>query len=337
MKAGQLLSFVVEALPEPRSSRSRSSTATPRRCRPTWRRQVVRDAFGRDPEHVFLDWQRAARGRREHRAGAPCRHARRARGRGEGAVPRCRGGDRGRPRQRRPAVPHGGAFTLKGLDTRRSSTSSARGCATSSTTASRPPTSTELAARSPATRSCTCPAGPRDCTPADRAHHRVDRRPVVGWSSSRRRRPRRSTAPARASGGSRSTRSCASACSTATRTPATTGSRHDGDVTFLDFGLVKRWAPGEWEQLAPSMDAIIVHRDPSVAAGDGGVGVPARRSRPRPAGRLRLREQPVSAVPDRPLHGSPASSCATPSQRLIDVNGPHAAGDRARSTCHRRS
>ncbi len=36
----------------------------------------------------------------------------------------------------------------------------------------------------------------------------------------------------------------------------------DGDVTFLDFGLVKRWAPGEWELLAPSMDAIVVHRDP---------------------------------------------------------------------------
>jgi predicted unusual protein kinase regulating ubiquinone biosynthesis (AarF/ABC1/UbiB family) len=36
----------------------------------------------------------------------------------------------------------------------------------------------------------------------------------------------------------------------------------DGDVTFLDFGLVKRWDPGEWERLAPSMDAIIVERDP---------------------------------------------------------------------------
>jgi len=35
-----------------------------------------------------------------------------------------------------------------------------------------------------------------------------------------------------------------------------------GDVTFLDFGLVKRWAPGEWEQLAPSVDAIVVQRDP---------------------------------------------------------------------------
>jgi predicted unusual protein kinase regulating ubiquinone biosynthesis (AarF/ABC1/UbiB family) len=37
---------------------------------------------------------------------------------------------------------------------------------------------------------------------------------------------------------------------------------HSGDVAFLDFGMVKRWAPGEWERLAPCMDAIIVDRDP---------------------------------------------------------------------------
>ncbi len=37
---------------------------------------------------------------------------------------------------------------------------------------------------------------------------------------------------------------------------------HDGSVTFLDFGLVKRWAPGEWQRLEPSLDAIVVHRDP---------------------------------------------------------------------------
>ncbi|MGD9705658.1 MAG: AarF/UbiB family protein, partial [Acidimicrobiia bacterium] len=35
----------------------------------------------------------------------------------------------------------------------------------------------------------------------------------------------------------------------------------DGTVTFLDFGLVKRWSPGEWERLAPSLDAIY-ERDP---------------------------------------------------------------------------
>ncbi|HEY5664529.1 MAG TPA: AarF/ABC1/UbiB kinase family protein [Ilumatobacter sp.] len=37
---------------------------------------------------------------------------------------------------------------------------------------------------------------------------------------------------------------------------------HDGSVTFLDFGLVKRWSPGEWETLQPTLDAVIVHRDP---------------------------------------------------------------------------
>ena len=42
---------------------------------------------------------------------------------------------------------------------------------------------------------------------------------------------------------------------------------HDGSVTFLDFGLVKRWTPGEWERLEPSLDAIVVHRDPDRLVG----------------------------------------------------------------------
>jgi predicted unusual protein kinase regulating ubiquinone biosynthesis (AarF/ABC1/UbiB family) len=37
---------------------------------------------------------------------------------------------------------------------------------------------------------------------------------------------------------------------------------HDGSVTFLDYGLVKRWSPGEWESLTPTLDALIVRRDP---------------------------------------------------------------------------
>jgi predicted unusual protein kinase regulating ubiquinone biosynthesis (AarF/ABC1/UbiB family) len=39
---------------------------------------------------------------------------------------------------------------------------------------------------------------------------------------------------------------------------------HDGSVTFLDYGLVKRWSAGEWESLKPTMDAIIVDRDPEL-------------------------------------------------------------------------
>lgn len=37
----------------------------------------------------------------------------------------------------------------------------------------------------------------------------------------------------------------------------------DGSVTFLDFGLVKRWDEGEWERLEPTLDAVVVHRDPA--------------------------------------------------------------------------
>jgi predicted unusual protein kinase regulating ubiquinone biosynthesis (AarF/ABC1/UbiB family) len=39
---------------------------------------------------------------------------------------------------------------------------------------------------------------------------------------------------------------------------------HDGSVTFLDFGLVKRWSPGEWDLLRPTLEAVIVHRDPEL-------------------------------------------------------------------------
>jgi len=39
---------------------------------------------------------------------------------------------------------------------------------------------------------------------------------------------------------------------------------HDGSVTFLDYGLVKRWTPGEWETLKPTMDAVILDRDPEL-------------------------------------------------------------------------
>ena len=59
---------------------------------------------------------------------------------------------------------------------------------------------------------------------------------------------------------------------------------HDGSVTFLDFGLVKRWEHGEWQRLEPTLDAIVVDRDPEalVAAMEAaGFLVPDHGSRPR--------------------------------------------------------
>jgi predicted unusual protein kinase regulating ubiquinone biosynthesis (AarF/ABC1/UbiB family) len=58
----------------------------------------------------------------------------------------------------------------------------------------------------------------------------------------------------------------------------------DGTITFIDFGLVKRWSPGEWDRLAPLLDAVLAD-DPErtvaamVEAGflPADHGVPAQR------------------------------------------------------------
>lgn len=39
----------------------------------------------------------------------------------------------------------------------------------------------------------------------------------------------------------------------------------DGTVTFLDFGLVKAFGPGEWESLSPAIDHVLAHDAPGVA------------------------------------------------------------------------
>ena len=81
---------------------------------------------------------------------------------------------------------------------------------------------------------------------------------------------------------------------------------HDGSVSFLDFGLVKRWDPGEWELLEPSLDAIVVHRDPErlVAAMEHS-GFLAAGHGLDPGPRLRVRLEPVPAVPRRRVHVHP--------------------------------
>jgi predicted unusual protein kinase regulating ubiquinone biosynthesis (AarF/ABC1/UbiB family) len=50
----------------------------------------------------------------------------------------------------------------------------------------------------------------------------------------------------------------------------------DGTLTFIDFGLVKRWSPGEWDHLAPLLDAVLAN-DPTrtVAAMVGAGFLPA--------------------------------------------------------------
>ncbi len=58
----------------------------------------------------------------------------------------------------------------------------------------------------------------------------------------------------------------------------------DGTVTFIDFGLVKRWSPGEWDHLAPLLDAVLANDAAQTVAAMVGAGflppdhgVPAER------------------------------------------------------------
>ena len=309
MKFGQLLSFIVEALPEDaqKALASLQSDAPP--MAPEAAAKVV-----------------ARRARRAARAGVPrlvsrCRSPRRASARctapspatagevavkvqypgvgaaieadldnAEGAVPAVRRvrpeGARRQGARRRAARP----------DARRARLHDRGG------QPDRVRRRTSPAIRSSASRrSIRPPARRRVLTTEWVDGHRLRRVP--------RRRPttaRQATRRRDRSGASPSTPCTTSARSTAIRTRATTASTVDGDVTFLDFGLVKRWTAGEWQQLAPSLDAIVVHRDPErlvVAMEDVGFLRPGHGL--AAAGRLRLRQRAVPALPHRRVHVHP--------------------------------
>ncbi len=99
----------------------------------------------------------------------------------------------------------------------------------------------------------------------------------------------------------------------------------DGDVTFLDFGLIKRWTPGEWEILSPSIDAIIVRRDPNAL-------IAAMESSGFLRQGHRLDPQSVYdyvSAPYRPYLSDEFTFTRTfvkdAMSTIIDVKGPHAA------------
>ncbi len=48
----------------------------------------------------------------------------------------------------------------------------------------------------------------------------------------------------------------------------------DGSVTFLDFGLVKRWSPGEFDGLTPVLDALLAHDEAGTVSAMVGAGFP---------------------------------------------------------------
>ena len=107
----------------------------------------------------------------------------------------------------------------------------------------------------------------------------------------------------------------------------------DGQVTFLDFGLVKRWTQGEWERLSPCLDAIL-DRDAERLL--------TRRWRTSASCRPTTASTPqvvfgYVSTPYRPYLTDAFTFTrefvADTVQRIIDVQRPARRGDRASSTC----
>jgi len=323
MKAGQLLSFVVEALPEPaqQSLASLYSDAPPMAA--DLAAEVVREELGRPPEQVFLDWQRhpvaAASIGQVHRAvtrtGRDVAVKVQYPGVGEAIEADLSNAD--------ALYRMFSAFALKGLDTRA--------------------LVDELRVRMRDELDYRLEAGHLDEFARHLAGHPFVRVPEVvpehstgkvlttawveglGWSEF----AASATPVAKARAGEVIWRFAQHAVH---RIGAFNGDPHpgnyrfspDGDVTFLDFGLVKRWSPGEWELLAPSLDAIVVHRDPDrlVAA------METSGFLPRGTGLDPALVYDYVSTPYQPYlvdeFTFTRDFMRTTVQRIIDVDGPHA-------------
>jgi predicted unusual protein kinase regulating ubiquinone biosynthesis (AarF/ABC1/UbiB family) len=323
MKAGQLISFIVEALPEnaQQSLSQLYSDAPPMTS--DLAASVVRDAFGRDPDQVFLDWQphpvAAASIGQVHRAVT-------------------RDGREVAVKVQYPGVGRAiesdlanadvlyrmvSSFTLKGLDTRA--------------------LVDELRMRMRDELDYTIEAAnvhelrrAYDGHPFVRLPEVLDewsRRTVIttdwidglAWNEF----VAQASPEARRRAGESIWRF---AQHSILRLGVFNGDPHpgnylfspDGDVTFLDFGMVKRWAPGEWERLAPCMDAIIVDRDPDrliTAMESSGFLRPAHGLDPQAV-------YDYVSSPYRPYLTDTfrftRDFMRDTVQRIIDVNGPHA-------------
>jgi predicted unusual protein kinase regulating ubiquinone biosynthesis (AarF/ABC1/UbiB family) len=261
MKFGQLLSFIMEALPEDaqKALATLQSDATP--MAPTLAAKMVKDELGDAPERIFLDWKlvpiAAASVGQVHRAVT-------------------RDGRDVAVKVQYPGVADaidsdldnaeafyrlGTAFVLKGLD--------AKGLVDELRNRMREELDYELEAANQTEFRARFAGHPFVSVPAvisETSTRRVLTTEWVGglsWAEF----DSRADEAARHRAGESIWRFAQYAVH---RLRAFNGDPHpgnykftiDGDVTFLDFGLVKRWTPGEWEQLAPSLDAIIVHRDP---------------------------------------------------------------------------
>ena len=261
MKFGQLLSFIVEALPDDAQRALATLQADAKPMSPALVEQVIVEELGRPPEHVFLDWNRvpvaAASVGQVHRAVT-------------------HDGDDVAVKVQYPGVAEaidsdldnveafyrlGTAFVLKGLD--------ANGLVDELRSRMREELDYEREARNQTEFHEHFSGHPFIAIPSVDPATSTRRVLTSAWVDGMSWAEFESSADhaARQRAGESIWRFAQHGVH---RLGAFNGDPHPGnymfsshgDVTFIDFGLVKRWTPGEWELLAPSLDAIVVHRDP---------------------------------------------------------------------------
>ena len=263
MKAGQLISFVVEALPEPAQQALSQLYSDAPPMTSELAASVVRAEFGRDPEHVFLDWQR------EPVAAASIGQVHRAVTRdGRDVAVKVQYPGVGRAIEADLANADllyrlVSSFTLKGLDTRALVDELRTRMRDELDYRIEAANIDELRAAFDGHPFVSIPA----VVPATSGGTVITTEWVDGlsWNDFL----AQASPEARRRAGESIWRFAQHAIF---RLGVFNGDPHpgnyrfgpEGDVTFLDFGMVKRWAAGEWERLAPCMDAIIVDRDPAL-------------------------------------------------------------------------